>query len=310
MTPLHIETPLLQSSPLSRALGGEVWLKMDALQPTGSFKIRGIGAACQRAVREGAQRLVSASGGNAGQATAYAGRQLGIPVTVVTPTSTSPYVHGLLRAEGATVLVHGDAWDQTHVFATELAERERGRYIHPFDDPVVWDGHASIIHEVAAAGLRPDAVVTVVGGGGLLCGVLQGLHAVGWAEVPVLAVETEGAASFAAAVEAGHLVTLDRIRSIATTLGARTVAAEALAWASRHPVHPWTVTDAEAVAACRRFANDHRVLVEPSCGAALAAVYAAAEPLQGKERVLVIVCGGAGVSLELLDRWDRELLRS
>jgi len=309
MTPLHIETPLLQSGPLSRLQGCEVWLKMDALQPTGSFKIRGIGAACQRAVQEGAKRLVSASGGNAGQATAYAGRRLGVPVTVVTPTTTSSYVHDLLRAEGATVLVHGEAWDQTDLFARELAERERGRYIHPFDDPVVWEGHASLIREVAGAGLRPDAVVTVVGGGGLLCGLLQGMLAAGWTDVPVLAVETEGAASFAAAVEARHLVTLDRIRSIATTLGARTVAAEALAWASRHPVRPWIVSDRDAVAACRRFADDHRVLVEPSCGAGLAAVYGDAEPLQDKGRILVVVCGGAGVSLELLERWDRELLR-
>jgi L-serine/L-threonine ammonia-lyase len=309
MTPLHSETPLLHSGPLSRRQGCEVWLKMDALQPTGSFKIRGIGAACQRAVQEGAKRLVSASGGNAGQATAYAGRRLGVPVTVVTPTTTSSYVHDLLRAEGATVLAHGDVWDITDVFARELAEREQGRYIHPFDDPVVWEGHASLIHEVAATGLRPDAVVTVVGGGGLLCGLLQGMHAVGWTDVPVLAVETEGAASYAAAVAAGKLVTLDRIRSIATTLGARTVAAEALAWAHRHPVRPWTVTDREAVAACRLFADDHRVLVEPSCGAALAAIYGDAEPLQDKGRVLVVVCGGAGVSLELLDRWDRELPR-
>lgn len=309
MVSLHSETPLLQSRPLGRVQGGEVWLKMDALQPTGSFKIRGIGAACQRAVTEGAERLVSASGGNAGQATAYAGRQLGVPVTVVTPTTTSAYVHDLLRAEGATVLAHGDVWDITDVFARDLAERERGRYIHPFDDPVVWDGHASLIREVADAGLQPDAVVTVVGGGGLLCGLLQGMHAAGWTDVPVVAVETEGAASYAAAVTAGHLVTLNRIRSIATTLGARTVAAEALAWASRHPVYPWIVTDREAVAACRRFADDHRVLVEPSCGAGLAAVYGQAEPLQGKKRVLVVVCGGAGVSLELLDRWERELPR-
>lgn len=309
MKPLHVETPLLESGPLSRIHGGAVWLKMDALQPTGSFKIRGIGAACQRAVAEGAERLVSASGGNAGQATAYAGRRLGVPVTVVTPTTTSAYVHELLRAEGATVLVHGEAWDQTDLFARDLAERERGRYIHPFDDPVVWGGHASLIREAADAGLQPDAVVTVVGGGGLLCGLLQGMHAVGWADVPVLAVETQGANSFAAAVEAGHLVTLDRIRSIAVTLGARTVAAEALAWASRHPVRPWIVSDREAVTACRRFANDHRVLVEPSCGAGLSALYERAEPLRGKKCVLVIVCGGAGVSLEMLDRWERELPR-
>lgn len=309
MGPLHIDTPLLRSGPLSRALGGEVWLKMDALQPTGSFKIRGIGAACQKAVREGAARLVSASGGNAGQATAYAGRSLDVPVTVVTPRSTSSYVHELLRAEGATVLVHGEVWDETDLFARELARREQGRYIHPFDDPVLWEGHASLVAEVARAGLRPDAVVTVVGGGGLLCGILQGMHAAGWTDVPVLAVETEGAASYAAALQAGRLVTLDRIRSIATTLGARTVAPEALAWAARHPIRSRLVSDAEAVAAVRRFADDHRVLVEPSCGAALAAVYGRAPELLGKDRVLVEVCGGAGVSLDLLAGWERDLLR-
>jgi L-serine/L-threonine ammonia-lyase len=233
-----------------------------------------------------------------------------VPVTVVTPLTTSAYVHDLLRAEGATVLAHGEAWDETDLFARDLAVQEQGRYIHPFDDPVVWEGHASLIREVDAAGLRPDAVVTVVGGGGLLCGLLQGMHEAGWTDVPVLAVETEGAASYAAAVEAGQLVTLDRIRSIATTLGARTVAPEALVWASRHPIVPWIVSDRDAVTACRRFADEHRILVEPSCGAGLAAVYAHAGPLRGKDRILVIVCGGAGVSLELLERWDRELAPS
>jgi L-serine/L-threonine ammonia-lyase len=282
---------------------------MDALQPTGSFKIRGIGLACQEAVRAGAKSLVSASGGNAGQATAYAGRCLGVPVTVVTPNTISGYVHDLLRAEGAKVLVHGDVWDETDVFARDLAEREGGRYIHPFDDPIVWKGHESLIEEVVADGLRPDAVVTVVGGGGLLCGALQGMHAAGWTDVPVLAVETKGADSYDASLRAGHRVTLDAIRSLAKTLGARTVCAEAFAWASRHPIRSWVVTDAEAVAACRRFADDHRVLVEPSCGAALAAVYGAVEPLQGKERVLVIICGGAGVSLDLLAAWERQVAR-
>jgi L-serine/L-threonine ammonia-lyase len=307
LEPLHINTPLLKSVPLSGALGSEVWLKMDALQPTGSFKIRGIGAACQRAVAEGAGPLVCASGGNAGQATAYAGRCLGVPTTIVTPTSTSSFVHELLRAEGAEVIAHGESWDRSHVFAQELAERAGGRYIHPFDDPVVWAGHESLIAEVAAEGLRPDAVVVSVGGGGLLCGLLQGMHAVGWTAVPVLAVETEGTASYAASLKAGRLVTLERVTGIATTLAARTVAGEALAWAGRHAVASWVVSDAEALSACRRFADDHRVLVEPSCGAALSAVYEAAAPLAGRERVLVIVCGGAGVSLELLDRWGRRV---
>jgi L-serine/L-threonine ammonia-lyase len=151
-------------------------------------------------------------------------------------------------------------------------------------------------------------VVVSVGGGGLLCGLLEGLHQVGWKDVPVLAVETEGAASFAASVRAGCLVTLDRITSVATTLGARTVAAEALAWTRRHRITPWTVTDRAAVDACLRFADEHRVLVEPACGASLAAVYGRARPLQDLDPVVIIVCGGAGVSLRLLEEWKAKVV--
>jgi L-serine/L-threonine ammonia-lyase len=129
------------------------------------------------------------------------------------------------------------------------------------------------------------------------------MHAVGWNDVPVLAVETKGADSFATAVRAGHLVTLDKITSLATTLGARTVAPQALEWTRYHPITPWAVSDRSAVNACLRFADDHRVLVEPACGASLAAVYERAEPLEGRAPIVVMVCGGAGVTRELLETW-------
>ncbi len=124
--------------------------------------------------------------------------------------------------------------------------------------------------------------------------------------MPVLAVETLGADSFAAAVAAGRLVTLAAINSIATTLGARTVCAEALAWSRRREILPWVVSDRSAVEACLRFADDHRVLIEPACGASLSAAYEKAAPLDKRDPVLIIVCGGAGVTCELLDQWDRQ----
>jgi L-serine/L-threonine ammonia-lyase len=307
MEPIHVVTPLWESSSLSAAMGASVYLKMEALQPIGSFKARGIGAACQASREAGASRLVCASGGNAGYAVAYAGHRLGIPVTIVVPKTTPPWLQDLIRREQATVVVSGDSWDDSHIFATRLAERERAAYIHPFDDPRVWKGHSSIMHEIAEVGVRPGAVVVSVGGGGLLCGLLEGLHQVGWKDVPVLAVETEGTASFAASVRAGSLVTLDRITSVATTLGARTVAAAALAWTRRHRITPWTVTDRAAVEACLRFADEHRVLVEPACGASLAAVYRRARPLQRLDPIVIIVCGGAGVSLRLLAEWQAKV---
>jgi L-serine/L-threonine ammonia-lyase len=248
---------------------------------------------------------VCASAGNAGYAVAYAGRKLGIPVTVIVPKTTPAWLKDLVGREGPTIIVHGDSWDDANAFGIALAEREHAAYIHPFDDPRVWKGHSTIMHEIADVGITPGAVVLSVGGGGLLIGLLQGMHEVGWTGVPVLAVETEGAASFAAAVKAGHLVTIDRVTSVATTLGARRVAAEALAWTKRHPITLWQVTDRDAVDACIHFADEHRVLVEPACGAALAAVYGRAAPLEGLQPIVVIVCGGAGVSLRLLDEWKK-----
>lgn len=303
---LYVETPVWESQPLSAALGTPVLLKMEALQPTGSFKARGMGVACRSAAERGAQRVVCSSGGNAGYSVAFAGRQLGLAVTIVVPETTSPRARDLIRGEGAQLIIHGAAWDDAHAYALELASKERAAYIHPFDDPQVWSGHATMIREMAEHGIKPGAVVVSVGGGGLLCGLVEGLHAVGWNEVPVLAVETKGADSFAAAVKAGHLVTLPKITSLATTLGARTVAPQALEWTRHHPITSWVVSDRAAVDACLRFADDHRILVEPACGAALAAVYARAQPLQGHSPVVIIVCGGAGVTRDLLDQWKEQ----
>jgi L-serine/L-threonine ammonia-lyase len=306
LKPIHVPTPLWESPPLSAILGAPVLLKMETFQPVGSFKARGIGAACQASYEAGARKLVCASGGNAGYAAAYAGRQLGLPTTIVLPKTTPALMQDLIRREGATVIVHGVSWNEANAYAIELAEQENAAYIHPFDDPRVWRGHSPIIREIAEAGVKPGIVVVSVGGGGLLCGLLEGTHDVGWKDVPVLAVETEGAASFAASVQAGRLVTLDRIATIATTLGARAVAAEALAWTGRHTITPWLVTDRAALDACLRFADDHRLLVEPACGASLSTVYNRAGPLAGLAPVVVIVCGGAGVSLGLLEEWDKK----
>jgi L-serine/L-threonine ammonia-lyase len=305
MKPIHHVTPIWESRSMSKASGSPVLLKMEAFQPIGSFKARGMGYACQESCKDGAKHLVCASGGNAGYAVAYAGNQLSVDVTIVVPTTTPEWLRGLIRQEGAVVLEHGDSWDDAHAFATGLAHRKGGAYIHPFDDPRVWHGHASMVAEIADAGVKPGVVVVSVGGGGLLCGLLEGMHQVGWNDVPVLAVETEGTASFAASAQAGRLVTLDKISSVATTLGARRVAPEALAWTQRHAVLPWVVTDRAAVDACLKFADEHRVLVEPACGASLSAVYDQAEPLKGEDSILVIVCGGAGVTRELLEHWDR-----
>lgn len=306
MTPLHLETPLVPSRALELVAGKPVWLKLECLQPSGSFKARGMGAACQQAHDAGVGHVISSSGGNAGYAVARAGRLLGLAVTIVIPRTTSARSRRLIESEGATLVEQGASWDDAHAYATGVAaETDDVSYVHPFDDPVVWRGHSTLVDELKQQGPRPDALVVSVGGGGLLIGILEGLARVGWGDVPIVAVETVGADSYAQALAAQELVTLERIGSLAVTLGARTVAAAALEWAERHPITPYVVTDRQAVDACLRFADDHRLLVEPACGAALAALLDNPEPLAAARSVHVIVCGGAGVDRQLLGEWDQ-----
>jgi L-serine/L-threonine ammonia-lyase len=304
--PLHLETPLLESRALSVLGGRSVFLKMEALQPPGSFKIRGIGLACQEYAQRGAHRFISSSGGNAGMAVAYAGRQLRIPVTVVVPESASERAKALIRRDSAEVIVHGASWFEANAFAQSMMG-EYDAFLHPFDDPLLWRGHASMVDEIVRAGVRPDVVVLSVGGGGLLCGAVEGLRRNGLHSVPVIAVETLGADSLAQSLFAGQRVTLPAITSIASSLGARQVCAQALRVAAEHPVISAVVSDGASVAACLRFLEDHRVLVEPACGASLALLYGAHPVLAGFSNVLVVVCGGATASLAQLETWSQTL---
>lgn len=303
--PLHIDTPLVESRPLSVLSGRSVWLKLDALQPSGSFKLRGIGHACETHLARGARRFVSSSGGNAGLAVAYAGRRLGIPVTVVVPETTTERARELLRLENADIIVHGASWQEANSFAQSLVN-ETDAFLHPFDDPLLWEGHATMVDEICRSGLRPDAFILSVGGGGLLSGIAEGIHRSGWHDIPIFAVETAGAASFHEAVRAGHPVELERITSIATSLGAKRVCERAMQWTKMHPIHSVVVSDQAALTACERFLTDHHILVEPACGASLAMIYGNSPGLERFGKVFVVVCGGTTATLhQIRERKER-----
>lgn len=294
---LHRETPLLESVPLGAVSGRRVFLKMENMQPAGSFKLRGIGRVCEEAANAGATRFISPSGGNAGYAAAWAGRELGVCTTVIVPVTTSEEAKKAIASLGAEVIVSGKSWKESNELALKMSgEDPKSKYIHAFDDPVMWDGHGTLIDEAAKQGPKPDAVVLSVGGGGLLCGVVAGMDRNGWGDVPVLACETEGAASFAAAVAAGEIVELEGITSVATSLGARAVAPKALELTRNHRIIPYVAADEAAVSACGRFLDDHRVLVEPACGVSLSAIYDNTPLLGDAGTVLVVVCGGIGIS--------------
>ena len=120
--------------------------------------------------------MVNSSGGNAGMATSYASTKYGVPVTIVIPKSTPKLMIKRLENEGAEVIVHGEVWNNANEKALELSSKDQWLYVSPFDHPLIWEGHSTIIKELKSQLYeKPSAIVVSVGGGGLLCGILQGL---------------------------------------------------------------------------------------------------------------------------------------
>jgi L-serine/L-threonine ammonia-lyase len=277
---------------------------MEALQPSGSFKIRGIGRLCIESVQNGTTSIVTSSGGNAGLAAAYAGKTLQVPVTVFVPATTGDSMRERLRRLDAIVIEHGINWDETHLYAVDYATSRNAAYVHPFEHPLIWEGHATLMDELQFSGHKPKNIVVSVGGGGLLLGVLRGLEKLNWRDVNVIAVETEGTASLHASLTQKRLVTLPYIQGIATSLGARTVSEQAFQKSLIWPVHSVVVSDREAIQAVLQFADEKRILVEPACGAALSIPYLKEEILPDGD-TLVIICGGSNVTVSQLENWQR-----
>lgn len=300
---ISIQTPLIQSLVLSQMCHAKIWLKMEALQPSGSFKLRSISHACQHYVAQGATRLISSSGGNAGIAVAYTGRVLNIPVVVIVPETTPERAKQLIQQQGAQLIVHGENWTQANALALSIVQ-ENDQFIHPFDDAYLWQGIIPMMDEVIAEGLKPDAVVLSVGGGSLLSGVAQGLAKHGLQDTPIYAIETHGTASLNAAMQAKAWVKLDHVSGIATTLAAQQVCQNAFEISQQFNIHSLTVSDQDTVQACSHFLDDHRVLVEPACGAALSVLYQNKIQFKPTDNVLVIVCGGASITLENLMQYQ------
>ncbi|KAF3770899.1 tryptophan synthase beta subunit-like PLP-dependent enzyme [Cryphonectria parasitica EP155] len=351
-----IETPCIFSAPLSRAAGCNIYLKLENLQPSGSFKSRGIGNLMFRAVKsttsssssslqddddddDNAIHFYSSSGGNAGLACITAANTLGRPATVVVPLTTLPHMITKLRDLGADVVQTGATWAAADRHLREVVipafERDhpgaRAVYVPPFDHQDIWDGVETMVDELRVQiigegeeGLGRttiDGIVCNVGGGGLLCGTMQGvrkLAELGQGTPKVLAVETHGGDSLHASVKAGQLVTLPGITTIATSLGATRVAEEAFAWTKRagDDLISAVVTDKASVEAMARFLDDARILVESACGATIATVYNGdLRRYLGKEllddewaakNVVVIVCGGSNISLEMLEKYKAQ----
>ncbi|ODQ65536.1 tryptophan synthase beta subunit-like PLP-dependent enzyme [Nadsonia fulvescens var. elongata DSM 6958] len=217
-----------------------------------------------------------------------------------------------ISSTGAEVVIYGNQWAESDEYLRNFVMKSADSttlavYCHPFDNPVIWEGHATMIDEIATQ--LPDqnslkGVVCSVGGGGLYNGIVTGLKRNKLSTLPVLAIETEPAACLAASLEAGKVVKLESVNTIAKSLAAQFVSEQAFVFANGgHPTKSLVISDAQAVNSTVKFAEDHGITVEPACGAALAVVY---ENLWDKylpnltksDCVVIIVCGGSATSLD------------
>ncbi len=283
--PLALRTPLVKFHGDSSA---EVYLKLENLQPIGSFKIRGAANVTARTPRERLERgLLTASAGNMAQGVAYCARRAGVPATIVAPdTAPKTKISAVERMGGHVIQVPFEAWWRT--FETHSYPGVDATFIHAFDDLDVMAGNGTIAMELLEDLPDLDAVVIPWGGGGLSCGIAAVLRTRA-PRVRIYAAEIETAAPLAASMEAGEPRTVQYRPTFVDGIGSKTVFANMFEHARKLLDGSLVVTLAEAAQAMKQAAERNRVVVE---GAAACAIAAASLGRAGAGKVVAIVSGG------------------
>jgi threonine dehydratase len=288
-------SPVIRSPRLSDQLGVPVWLKLECLQPPGSFKVRG--AASKMLALPPAQRdrgVITASGGNHGAAVAYIARRLGIPATICVPEGVDPVKLRAIRDSGAEAVASGRTYDDAFEVAREL-ERDRGlSYVHAFDDPDVIAGQGTIGLELVEQVPGLTAVVAAVSGGGLVGGLGAAL-AGREPRIAVIAASARNAAAMVASLRAGHPVDVPEQGTLAEVLGGGIGLDNRWSLSAvREYVDEHVLVTEDEIAAGMLFALQvHRVVAEGGGSVALGAALAGRlPPLDGP---LAIVISGSNV---------------
>ena len=266
----------------------EIWLKLENLQPIGSFKIRGatnaVALADPDTLKDG---IWTASAGNMGQGVAWAARELGVRCTVVVPDTAPEAKLSAIERLGATIVpVPFMTWQE--VFATRRYEGVDGLMIHPFSDPHVMAGNATIGLEIVEDLPEVDAVLVPYGGGGLSCAIAAAVKRLR-PQAKVFAVEVETGAPLAPSLEAGHPVEIDYQRSFVDGIGGSRVFPEMFDLATRLLDGSLVSSVAEIAEAVRLLAVRNRVVAE---GAGASGVAAALAGKAGTGRVVCVISGG------------------
>lgn len=270
---------------------GNLTLKLECLQVSGSFKARGACHKTHTLDRQALTRgLVTASGGNHGLGVAYAGWRAGAPVRVYLPESTPASKAALLERWGATVVRHGEVWDDANAAAMANAREAHLTYVHPFADPIVMAGQGTVGLEILEQNKAVDTVVVAIGGGGLISGVATAIKGAK-PEARIIGVEPVGAPTLHRSIAAGRLVTLERIDTLAGTLAPRTSDAANLAIIRDRVDDVVLVTDEEMCDAARWLWFEMGLSVELSAAAGLAALRTGRYAPRDDENVCAVVCG-------------------
>jgi threonine dehydratase len=264
----------LDRTPLVRVdIGGfdpPTYLKLESLQPTGSFKVRGALAAVATAARDG-RPVVTASAGNHGLGVAFAATRLNARATVVVPENASTAKVEALRRFDIDLLLVGDRYDAAEQAALRIAEQTNAEFISAYTHPDVIAGQATVVGEVAEQVVGPFRIVVPVGGGGLAAGTALGAPA----RASVIGVEAQASRAVSASMSAGRVIDVDVEPTIADGL-AGNIAADTITprILSQHGV-PVTAADEAAIrAAVRELALRHGIVAEGSAAVGIAAATA------------------------------------
>jgi threonine dehydratase len=284
-----IRTPMLVSRTLSEIIGAEVWLKFENLQFTAAYKERGaLNKLLQLSPEERQRGVIAASAGNHAQAVAYHAKRLGIPATIVMPEPTPTVKVTQTAGHGATVVLHGDMFDDAYAKARELSLEKGYVFVHPFDDPQIIAGAGTVGLEMLEDAPELDTIVVPIGGGGLMSGISIAARAVK-PEIELIGVEAELYPSMKCAIEGCHM-----------PLGGDTLA-EGIAVKQpgeltsrilqRYANDVMLVSERELERAVAMLVGIEKTVVEGAGAAGLAAMITDPSRFRGK-KVATLLCGG------------------
>ena len=259
-----LPTNLIYSEYFSEQTGNKVYFKPENMQYTGAYKVRGAYYKISTLSEEEREKgLVTASAGNHAQGVAYAAKLYGVPATVVMPTTTPLIKVNRTKGYGAKVVLHGSVYDEACQYALELAKKEGATFVHPFNDEVVATGQGTIAMEIFKELPTVDIILVPIGGGGLAAGVST-LAKLLNPNIKVIGVEPAGASCMKASLDAGNVITLPDVNTIADGTAVKTPGDIVFPYIQKNIDEIIAVEDQELIVNFLDMMENHKMLVENS----------------------------------------------